>query len=106
VLFFYLADVQQFQALVNASDRDIYQAIVQQSHENTFLTERIEAMLSKAKNFALHSREQILAYLGTRFSVVLGLSERLTDVQLGEELLRKVLFVHLDNGRDKFNLLV
>ena len=47
-----------------------------------------------------------MAYLGSRFRVALGSDEDLTDAQVGKDLIKKMLFVHLDNNNDKMNLLV
>ena len=91
---------------MDATDRDIYDDIVQDDHNKTFLTERIEAMLRKSHRFQLFTRTQTLAFLGSRFAAVLGAPETSTDAQLGELLLRRVLFVHLTNNRDKYQLLV
>ena len=94
------------QAFTDATDRDIYDDIVQDDHQKTFLTERIEAMLRKAHRFQLFTRTQTLAFLGGRFASALSAPESSTDVQLGELLLRRVLFVHLTSNRDKYQLLV
>jgi len=94
------------QALVEASDRDIYDDIVQGDGHKTFLTERVEAMLVKARRFSLFTRQQTLAFLGSRFAAVLSAPESTPDAQLGELLLKRVLFVHLTDNRDKYRLLM
>jgi DNA-directed RNA polymerase I subunit RPA2 len=80
--------------------------ISQGANENTFVTERVEAMLRKQKRFAVFTQNQCLAFLGAKFQPVLGLAESMGDIDVGKELLRKVLFVHLTNNSDKFELLV
>jgi len=63
-------------------------------------------MLRKQKKFAVFTQNQCLAFLGSKFQPVLGLSDILSDIEVGRELLRKVLFVHLTKDSDKFELLV
>jgi DNA-directed RNA polymerase I subunit RPA2 len=92
-------------ALVEAPDRQIFDAVVQGNVSNTFMTSRIELLLRSFKSHALHTKEACLAYLGSKFHVVLGLPEDSTDIENGEELLRRLVLVHLDSNQDKFNLL-
>ena len=94
-----------FKALMATNDREIYEAIVQGQHENTFLTERVTTMLRNGQQYAVYTQEQSLAFLGSRFRVVLNLEDSYTDAMAGKELLSRVLFVHLADDKDKFNLL-
>lgn len=63
-------------------------------------------MLRKQKKYAVFSQKQCLAFLGSKFQPALGLSDTLTDIEVGEELLQRVLFVHLTKNSEKFELLV
>ena len=60
-------------------------------------------MLRKQKKFAVFTQNQCLAFLGSKFQPVLGLSDILSDIEVGRELLRKVLFVHLTKDSDKLS---
>lgn len=93
-------------ALLPVADQDVMEAIVQGDWENTFITGRVEAMLRDFKRYALFTQEQCLVYLGSRFHVVLGLPRDTPFDQVGRELLRKMICVHLDAPQDKFNCLV
>ncbi|KAI9222062.1 hypothetical protein BC828DRAFT_379405 [Blastocladiella britannica] len=93
-------------ALQTASDKQIFDAIVQGNTENTFLTARVEGLLRSFKPHALHTREACLAYLGDKFHPLLNLPEDSTNVDNGLELIRRLILVHLDSARDKFNQLV
>ncbi|CAM0136547.1 DNA-directed RNA polymerase I subunit rpa2 [Umbelopsis sp. WA50703] len=93
-------------ALVDTSDKEIFDALCQGDVKNTFLTDRVELLLRSFKVYNLYTRESCLRYLGDKFRVVMDVAEDLTDVEVGEELLRRAVLVHLKNGRDKFNLLV
>lgn len=93
-------------ALVGASDREIYEGIMMQDYENTFLSDRVELLLRSFKTYSLHTADHCLEYLGDKFRVVLGLPEDMTNKSLGAWLLQKMVFVHLQNPRDKFRMLL
>ncbi|KAG0261299.1 DNA-directed RNA polymerase I subunit rpa2 [Mortierella polycephala] len=93
-------------ALIDTSDKEIFDSIMLGDLDNTFLTDRVELMLRSFKTYALNTREQCLAYLGNKFRVVMNFPEDYTDVEVGEGLLRKIVLVHLKDNRDKFNLLI
>jgi DNA-directed RNA polymerase I subunit RPA2 len=93
-------------ALVSASDLEIFEGLVQGESDNTFLTDRVELLLRGFKNYGLKTGEQCLQYLGSKFRVVLGLAEDLSDEQVGSWLIDRVVLVHLPSPRDKFRMLL
>lgn len=93
-------------ALVNASDKEIYQEIMMREDENTFLSDRVELLLRSYKSFTMKSGDQCLEYLGDKFRVVLNLPEDWGNRAVGGWLINKVILVHLDTPRDKFRLLL
>lgn len=93
-------------ALVSASDREIFEAVIMQEYDNTFLTDRVELLLRSFKRYSLFTGLQCLEYLGDKFRVVLGQSEDMKNHELGAWLIRKVVLVHLDDTRDKFRMLM
>ncbi|PVU97677.1 hypothetical protein BB561_000394 [Smittium simulii] len=93
-------------ALCGSSDREIFESLVQTDIKDTFLKDQVELLLRSLKNYNVNDKHQALKYLGSKFRVVMGLSEDHTDVEVGEELIRKVVMVHLDNWRDKFNMVI
>ena len=93
-------------ALVSASDREIFEGIMMQDYENTFLTDRVELLLRSFKTYSLYTGAQCLEYLGSKFRVVLGQAEDMTNHALGVWLLKKIVLVHLENPRDKFRMLL
>jgi DNA-directed RNA polymerase I subunit RPA2 len=104
---YFLPVVAVMRALVDTTDREIYERIVQQDVDNTFITDRVESMLRESHKEGIYSREQCLAFIGSRFRTALdNVPDRWTDVQIGEHLLKKYVLVHLTNNQDKFNLLV
>ncbi|KAF8638614.1 hypothetical protein AX17_002155 [Amanita inopinata Kibby_2008] len=93
-------------ALVGASDKEIFEGVIMQDYENTFLTDRVELLLRSFKMFTLQTGQQCLEYLGDKFRVVLGMPEDWTSATLGAWLIRKVILVHLESPRDKFRMLL
>ncbi|RKP17185.1 beta and beta-prime subunits of DNA dependent RNA-polymerase [Rozella allomycis CSF55] len=92
-------------ALMHVNDKELYELLVQGDEKNTFLKERVEILLMSFKKYNLYTKEQCLAYLGSKFRVVMNVSHEISDEQVGEELLRDILFVHLNKNQDKLNLL-
>ncbi|KAJ2506653.1 hypothetical protein IWW47_001484 [Coemansia sp. RSA 2052] len=91
-------------ALVGASDKEVFDAIVGGDADNIFVRDRVELLLRAGKEHAVHTRAQALAYLGAKFRVVMGAAEDATNADVGALLLRRVVMVHLDDDRDKFNM--
>ncbi|KAJ2105548.1 hypothetical protein GGI16_002306, partial [Coemansia sp. S142-1] len=92
-------------ALVGASDKEIFEAIVGGDAENIFVRDRVELLLRAGKEYAVHTRDQALAYLGDKFRVVMFAPEDATNIEIGKLLLRRMVMVHLDTDRDKFNMM-
>lgn len=93
-------------ALVDTSDKEIFDALCQGDIKNTFLTDRVELLLRSFKTYSLFGRDACLSYLGEKFRVIMGQDEDLTNREVGEALLNKIILVHLQDNRDKFNLLM
>ncbi|GJE87475.1 DNA-directed RNA polymerase I subunit RPA2 [Phanerochaete sordida] len=93
-------------ALVGASDKEIFEGVMMQEYEDTFLTDRVEMLLRSFKTYSLYTGDQCLEYLGDKFRVVLGMPEDWTNKALGTWLIDKLVLVHLDNPRDKFRMLL
>lgn len=93
-------------ALVGASDKEIFEGVMMQDFNNTFLTDRVELLLRSFKVFTMKTREQCLSYLGDKFRIVLNLPEDWTNAAVGAWLVQKMILVHLDFARDKFRMLL
>lgn len=93
-------------ALVDASDLEIFEGLVQGEYDNTFLTDRVELLLRGQKTWGLQTGSQCLDYLGDKFRVVMNCPEDWTNSQVGAFLLQKVVLVHLPNPREKFRMLI
>lgn len=93
-------------ALVGASDKEIFEGVMMQEYEDTFLTDRVEMLLRSFKAYSLYTGEQCLEYLGDKFRVVLSMPDDWTNKALGMWLIDKLVLVHLDSPRDKFRMLL
>lgn len=102
--------VMILKALVETNDREIFDGIVGTEHENSFLTDRLELLLRTYKSYGLYSKQETLAYLGDKFRVVMGATADRSDIDVGKEVLDRIVLVHLNdepNGaRAKFRLLL
>ncbi|KAJ2450503.1 hypothetical protein EV183_004245 [Coemansia sp. RSA 2336] len=92
-------------ALVGASDREIFEAVVGGDAENIFVRDRVELLLRTSKDYGAFTQAQALAYLGDKFRVVMYAPEDMSNAEIGQLLLDRMVLVHLASGRDKFNLL-
>ncbi|THH31929.1 hypothetical protein EUX98_g2298 [Antrodiella citrinella] len=93
-------------ALVSASDKEIFEGVIMQDYNNTFLTDRVELLLRSFKMYSLYTGDQCLEYLGDRFRVVLGMPEDWTNKALGVWVIQKMVLVHLVDPREKFRMLL
>lgn len=93
-------------ALVGASDREIFEGIMMQDYENTFLSDRVELLLRSFKTYEMHTGEQCLEFLGDKFRVILNLPDDWSNSAQGMWLIQKVILVHLESPRDKFRMLL
>jgi DNA-directed RNA polymerase I subunit RPA2 len=93
-------------ALTDASDREIFQDLIQGENDNTFLTDRVELLLRSAKVWGLHTGNAALEYLGDKFRIVLGCPEDWSNLAVGTYLMDKVVMVHLESPRDKYRMLM
>jgi len=98
--------VMLLKSLLETNDKEIFDGIVGAEVANTFLTERLELLLRTYKAYGLTTKQKTLAYLGSKFKVVMNVSEDLPDIEVGKEFLRKVVLIHLKNGLEKSNLLM
>ncbi|KAK5657067.1 hypothetical protein OQA88_3594 [Cercophora sp. LCS_1] len=104
-------------ALCETNDREIFEGLVGKASskgaQNTFLTDRVELLLRTYKVYGLYTRSQTRSYLGSKFRVVLGVPETMSDYDVGTEFLRKIVLVHLgcvdvtpEQDDDKFKMLL
>lgn len=116
---FFLPAVLMLKAICDTTDREIYEKIVSgsctaatsSSDVASYLLDASEVLLQTMQSHPdytqIYSQQQALAFIGNRFRVVMKqATSRMTDVQVGQLLISKFIFVHLSNAQDKFNLLM
>ncbi|OWB78150.1 hypothetical protein B5S32_g2337 [[Candida] boidinii] len=98
--------VMILKALIETNDREIFDGIVGADTSNSFLTDRLELLLRTYKNYNLYSQQETLAYLGDKFRIVFGATPDVSDVDVGREVIKRIVLVHLPNNQDKFSMLL
>jgi len=93
-------------ALVDTTDREIYERVVEGDQQNLGLTEPIELLLREFNKSKQFTREQCLDELGSNFRIVIGMDSSASDTEAGEEFMRRYFLVHLQSNQDKFELLI
>jgi DNA-directed RNA polymerase, beta subunit/140 kD subunit len=93
-------------ALIETNDREIFDGIVGSETSNSFLTDRLELLLRNYKSYNLFSKQETLAYLGDKFRVVFGATPDVSDIEVGKEVLNRIVLVHLKDNTDKFRMLL
>jgi hypothetical protein len=67
---FYVPVMILLKALLEVSDREIFERITMNNTSNTFLADRVELMLRQHTKLGLHGKEEHLAYLGLLFALI------------------------------------
>lgn len=105
-------------ALAETNDREIFEGIVGPAggkglESKQFVTDRVELLLRTYKAYNIRSKAKTRSYLGSKFRVVLGVPEDISDEEAGTEFLRKIVLPHLGSydvtesqDSDKFRLLL
>ncbi|KAJ3325981.1 hypothetical protein HDV06_002366 [Boothiomyces sp. JEL0866] len=93
-------------ALCPTTDKELFERITMGEYGNTFLTDRVEMLLRSFRNYSLFTQEQCLEYIGSKFAVMLDSPEDSTEAQVGRDFLRRIIMVHLDNNKAKFDLII
>lgn len=103
----YLVPVMMIlKALIETNDREIFDGIIGADTSNSFLTDRLELLLRTYKQYNLYSKQETLAYLGDKFRIVFGSAPDVSDIEVGKEVLQRIVLVHLPNNLDKFRMLL
>lgn len=113
----YLVPVMMiFKALIDTSDKEVFEAIVGRAgsaaSKDARLVNQVEVLLRTFKTYGLYYKDETRAFLGSKFRGTLGVPNAMSDVEVGEEFLRKIVLVHLGNAdvtheqdQDKFTTL-
>jgi DNA-directed RNA polymerase I subunit RPA2 len=93
-------------ALVQTNDRELFDRITMCNYNNTFLTDRVEMLLRSYRGYSMYTQDQCLEYLGEKFGVVLDSPEDKTKKEVGLEFLERIVYVHLNDSRAKFDIIL
>lgn len=107
---FFIPVLMLLKALRECTDAEVYKRVLGGDEADSYVSDRIQAILREhaAYEEPLHSSSQNLACLGRLFRPVLRPPARLTDLEVGQTLLRRFIFVHLpsDDPAAKWELLI
>ena len=98
-------------ALQEISDQELFERLTDGMPEDTFVSERVLAMLEAQRNAypGIQSQSDALTHLGEVFAIVLDEGrrpEKYSRKDLGRKVINRFMFVHSSNYFDKFNCLV
>ena len=62
-------------ALVNISDKELFDRIIQGDTGNTYLTTRLEILLRDTKDYNVYTQSQCAAFLGSHFRMFLPIAD-------------------------------
>lgn len=105
-------------ALTGGSDRQIFEGLVgppdsPNLQDKQFVIDRVELLLRTYKAYGLKSRLTARQHIGSKFKLVLGVPDDISDEEAGAEFLRKIVLPHLGannvtdtQNEDKFNMLL
>lgn len=95
-------------ALVNTTDKEIFDEIIDTQHITNDLAlnvKRIKNMLASFREFELYTQEDCLDYIGSKFKPLF--TERdYTNLEAAQFLLSEHVAVHLNDNYDKFKFLL
>jgi DNA-directed RNA polymerase I subunit RPA2 len=90
------------------TDEELYRRIVQGDETNTFLVARAGLLLqdARARFVNLHSPDECLAYIGSRFRRLASKPPTTSDVEIGHSMLNQFVMIHLQEYGDKLECLL
>ena len=93
---------------VDVTERETFEALVGVAEEKhfSFFADRAEIILREATRRDVRSRADALRFLGGHFRAVLDVPDDRLDAEVGQELIDRVVFVHLETNEERYHLLV
>ncbi|KAL0246659.1 hypothetical protein GEMRC1_007870 [Eukaryota sp. GEM-RC1] len=95
-------------ALIQCSDRQIYETVVARAHpsDKNFVRDRMELLLLSAHNVSLFKMEDARIFIGRRFRSVLDFPVSYPDQFVGKFIIDNYIMVHLTDDYAKFDILM
>ena len=106
---YFIPAILLLRAFKDTSDRILYERLTRLDESDAFISDRVEFILGALRQFALFTRDECLAYIGSRFRMAMSnlVRPNSTPIEVGKLLLKHFVFVHLGEDNDaKFDLLV
>ncbi|ELP89482.1 DNA-directed RNA polymerase I subunit RPA2, putative [Entamoeba invadens IP1] len=104
---FFIPIILLLRVYTGMSDREIFELVTMGNKENSNLVNAAELLVRRESGSilnTLNTTEQILAFIGQKFRVVMVTGAELTDAQAGKYILDEFVFVHLDSYAQKADL--
>lgn len=103
---FLLPVVMVAKAIVDVTDKELFDRVVQGDISNTFMKTRLELLFRDAKEYNIFTKSHARAYLGSLFRNFLPVTDKASDEAAGAMLIQRYIFVHTDNHDDKLECLI
>jgi DNA-directed RNA polymerase I subunit RPA2 len=103
---FFVPAIMILKALVDMPDYEIFKCLMRHRENNSFMEGCVKFMLRQLQTEKIFTRNDVLAYIGSRFRVKLNLPDWYTDIECANYLIKYSLFTHLNKNSDKFNALI
>jgi len=102
---FFIPAVTLLRAMRECTDREIYSRATGADDSDDYIADRVLFAIQEAAGgeggVPLYSQGQCLAYLGSRFRSVLLAPRSLSDIEVGQRLIRQHVFIHLPASADE-----
>lgn len=102
---FFIPASLALRALVETTDRELLSRVLRGDAGNTYLSDRVQVLLSDRHGVASGAVADVRAFLGSRFRAVLDMPPGLSDGDAGALLLRRYVLVHLTSDAAKLEVL-
>ncbi|XP_015126829.1 DNA-directed RNA polymerase I subunit RPA2 [Diachasma alloeum] len=106
-ILYYVPIILMLKSLIDVSDKFIYDALIAGCEDNLYYKGCILNMLRAVHGENLHSHDQCKRYIGKMFRVrLLEVPADTSDTGVCDFIIQRCVVIHLDDPRDKFNLLI
>lgn len=104
---FFVPLIMCLKALLDYTDRQIYQHLIRGRENDAYFLEQIKAMLGKLQDEGIYTSQMCKEYIGRSFRhrLVQTLPEWYTDADVCNYLLKHHILIHLKTYREKFDTL-
>jgi DNA-directed RNA polymerase I subunit RPA2 len=93
-------------ALMDITDKELFDRVAQGDLTNTFMTARLELLLRDAKSYNCNTKAECASFLGSHFRGFLPCSDRTSDEEAGYLLLERYIYVHATEPAEKLECLL